>query len=116
MKHLALSFLFAFALAAGAACVPAVAGPCVVLDYQEMKDMSIDDLTRAYCTAGKTRRANMDDVLSNLRATGGQKPFPAASDNFEQCTGQLERIERVLASKGVLKDAMKSICTQQPAK
>jgi hypothetical protein len=98
-----------------AASAPALAGPCVALDYQEMKDMSADELAKAYCKAGESRMASMDDVMANLRASEGPKPYPNAHDNFDQCTGQLERIERVLSSKGIGKEAMKTLCTRLAA-
>ena len=94
---------------------PAHAGPCAALDYQEMKDMSTDELAKAYCKASESRMASMDDVLANLRASDGPKPFPNAHDNFDQCTGQLERIERVLPSKGIGKEGMKTLCTRLAA-
>jgi hypothetical protein len=94
---------------------PAFAGPCVALDYQEMKDMSADELAKAYCRASESRMASMDDIMTNLHASDGPKPFPNAHDNFDQCTGQLERIERVLSSKGIGKDATKTLCTRLAA-
>jgi len=110
MKIIPSALILSCALSA-----PAFAGPCVALDYQEMKDMSADELAKAYCRASESRMASMDDVLANLRASDGRKPFPNAHDNFDQCTGQLERIERVLPTKGIGKEAMKTLCTRLAA-
>lgn len=96
--------------AAGALTSPAFAGPCVALDYQEMKDMPTDELAKEFCKAGDERSTNMDEVLSNLRVTNGPKPFPTASDNFDQCDGQMTRIQRVLQSKGMDKQKVDDFC------
>lgn len=108
MKKLALLF------AVLATAAPAFAGPCVALDYQEMKDMSADELVKEHCKVVKSQLASMDEVVSNL-GSGADKPFPTASDNFDQCTGQLTRIERVLASKGITKELLKDACSRQAA-
>jgi hypothetical protein len=89
---------------------PAFAGPCVVLDYQEMKDMTVDDLAKENCKLWDALSANMDDTMSNLRAGNGPKPFPTAHDNFDQCRGQVDRVERILLSKGMDHDAAIKVC------
>jgi hypothetical protein len=101
--------IFSLLVLLGACAVPAIAGPCVALDYQEMKDMSADQLTVEACKARDIRRQSLDESI----ATHDPRVASSASDNFEQCTGQIERIERVLTSKGISKDAMKDPCTKQ---
>lgn len=109
MKKLALIFSVL------ATAAPAFAGPCVALDYQEMKDMSADELTKALCMSSEARRTNMDQVMTNLDSGSGPKPFPLAQDNFDQCSGQIERIERVLNAKGITKELLKDACSRQAA-
>jgi len=92
-----------------AIAAPAFAGPCVALDYQEMKDMTVDELATAVCKAREARRQSLDDAI----ATRDERNASSTHDNFDQCTGQIERVERVLTSKGVSKDAMKALCSKQ---
>ncbi|WP_371767474.1 hypothetical protein [Massilia sp.] len=93
-----------------AVSAPAFAGPCVVLDYQEMKDMTANELAKEYCKLWGALGSNMDDTMSNLQADDGPKPFPTAHDNFDQCRGQVDRVERILASKGMDHDAAIKVC------
>ena len=93
MKHLALALLIA------AGCTPAFAGPCVALDYQEMKDMSADDLVREACKARDINNDNSKQAIENLGMA--RKPFPGAEDNQTQCNGQIDRMLRIIKSKGV---------------
>jgi hypothetical protein len=93
----------------------AVAGPCAVLDYQEMKDMPVEDLAKEACKAHKAMADNLDDNIQNLGPRSGPAPFPNASDNFDQCKGQSDRIERVLLSRGVTKQSLASTCKANTA-
>jgi hypothetical protein len=57
-----------------------------------------------------------DDILSlccTWLATV-PKPFPNAADNRAQCSGQIDRMVRVLSSKGVT-DRLYDLCAQQAA-
>lgn len=93
-----------------ALAAPALAGPCVALDYQEMKDMSADDLVKEACSARHELEQNFKENEMNLETRSAQKPFPSAHDNFDICAGQITRIDRVLESKGVHKDAINAAC------
>lgn len=90
--------------------VPAFAGPCVALDYQEMKDMSADQLAKEYCKLNDVLSENMDQTMANLDTRYGPKPYPNAQDNFDQCHGQIERVERVLESKGMQRESAIKVC------
>jgi hypothetical protein len=89
---------------------PAIAGPCVALDYQEMKDMSADQLAKEYCKLNDVLSENMDQTMANLDTRYGPKPYPNAQDNFDQCHGQIERVERVLESKGMQRESAIKVC------
>lgn len=104
--------LFAVLLAAS---VPAFAGPCVALDYQEMKDMSAEDLLKEACNARSELGRALDETISNLDSSGGRLTFPNAQENFDQCNGQITRIDRVLASKGMSTDQIKAACQAKKA-
>lgn len=94
---------------------PALAGPCVALDYQEMKDMSADELIKEACNVRWSISQNLKDEINNVGSDPGRAPSPNASDNFQQCMGQAGRIERVLESKGMSKTAVSEICEAKNA-
>ena len=104
--------LFAVLLAASA---PVFAGPCVALDYQEMKDMSTEDLIKEACNVRWSISQNLKDEINNIGSNPGAAPSPNASDNFQQCMGQAGRIERVLESKGMSKASVSEICEAKNA-
>jgi len=95
-----------------AVAAPAFAGPCVALDYQEMKDMSANDLAKEACKARSINEDNSKQTLANLDATRVSKPFPNASENQSQCSGQIDRMMRILSSKGVT-EKLYALCEQQ---
>ena len=95
-----------------AIAAPAIAGPCVALDYQEMKDMSVNGLAKEACKARAINENNSQQVLANLDATRVSEPFPDAQTNRGQCNGQIDRMVRVLASKGVT-EKLYALCEQQ---
>jgi hypothetical protein len=91
---------------------PALALPCVALDYQEMKDMTVHDLVVEACRAREVNEANFALVMSNLETRRGPKPFPDADAETQQCNSQTERMLRILKSKGVNED-IKALCEKQ---
>jgi hypothetical protein len=93
-----------------ALAAPAFAGPCVALDYQEMKDMPADELVKEACKARAALDQNYNENELNLNTRSGPKPFPNAQDNFDMCAGQITRIDRVLESKGMRKDSVNAAC------
>lgn len=89
-----------------AVSLSAAATPCPALQYEEMKDMSAEELTKEFCSA----MANAGDSYSkaldiNLKAgTKGQVDEAAAQAldaEGDQCRNQAERIKRVLGRKGI---------------
>jgi hypothetical protein len=107
MKKLALAFATVFVTAA-----PAIAGPCVALDYQEMKDMSVNDLVVEACKASRTNEINFNQYLLNIESSRGSKPFPEADKNYDVCKGQIDRMMRVVVAKGVV-EKLPALCQQQ---
>lgn len=105
MKNIALALVLLSAVSA-----PALAGSCVVLEYQEMKDMSTEELLKQACAARMAGSQSMDEKIKNLDAGAGRLPFPNAQQNFDQCVGQIDRIDRVLAAKGMSKEAVIAAC------
>jgi hypothetical protein len=98
-----------------ALAAPAFAGRCVALDYQEMKDMSADQLLDEACKARVSGAQSYDEKKLNLDARGGRQPFPNAQENFDQCIGQISRIDRVLESKGLTKEKVIDVCQARKA-
>ena len=108
MKAICVAFLM------GCTALPAAAGPCVALDYQEMKDMSAEELIAERCKAGAALVEAFDEGIQNIGR--GPKSFPNAQENFDECTGQIARMDRVLASKGVTKDSVVATCQRRSEK
>jgi len=95
--------------------IPALAGTCVALDYQEMKDMSAEEVTIEACKVQKAAGEYLEQTIENIGGRG-PKPYPNAQADFDQCMGQAARIERVLESKGVPKASVPELCKQAAAK
>jgi hypothetical protein len=93
---------------------PVLAGPCVSLEYQEMKEMPVNELVKEACKVRQSIVRNLDDGIANIGARSGAQPNPSANDNFDQCIGQFSRIQRVLKSKGVTGE-VPDLCAQQAA-
>jgi hypothetical protein len=90
---------------------PAFAGPCVALEYQEMKDMSANDLVTEACKSNKTGTSRFDESIT----------YPSTSEaaqeairDYQQCSGQVDRMLRILKSKGVA-EKLYLMCEQQAA-
>jgi hypothetical protein len=102
-----------FVLAALAVlAAPAFATPCVALEYQEMKDMSVNDLVVEACKDNDKNELNFKSYLLNIESSRGPKPFPDADKDYDVCKGQIERIVRVLNSKGIT-EKLPALCQQQ---
>lgn len=106
MKHLALALLIA------AGCAPALAGSCVALEYQEMKDMSASDLLVEACRANAASDLRFNESMLNRSYRPGREPFPNAQKGLEECNGQIDRMMRVLKTKGV-DGKLNELCAQQ---
>lgn len=89
---------FAISFSAGAE-------PCAVLQYEEMKDMSVQELTQAYCTARnreqENNRAAMDMFSSRVKTASDEAAMRNLDAEASQCTNESERIGRVMVRKGV---------------
>lgn len=79
---------------------PVTFAQCAALDYQEMKEMSAEELTREYCNyhreAAKAVDASISSYLHNSKAASQNE-----QNVSEQCWGQRDRIGRVLKQKGI---------------
>lgn len=98
--------IFAALLAASAS---AFAGPCVALDYQEMKDMSTGELIKEACKANQSGSSSFD---ISMKYPSTSESAQDAMRDHEQCSGQVDRMLRVLAAKGVTEKLYK-LCEQQ---
>ena len=106
MKHLALALLI------GVSCAPAFAGSCVALEYQEMKDMSASDLLEEACRANAASDLRFNESMLNYSARRGREPFPNAQKDLAECNGQIDRMMRVLKTKGV-DGKLNELCANQ---
>jgi len=103
-----LKLIPAFALL-GAFAMPAFASPCVALDYQEMKDMSTNDLVKEACKTNATSMSNLDESIASQSLSRARQE---AMRDHEQCSGQVDRMLRILKSKGV-GEKLYVMCEQQ---
>lgn len=82
-----------------AAGVAVGAAPCAALQYEEMKDMSVEELSKEYCKAMRTSDNNIVEVVQQ-----GLKSDDAAIQTLRseaaQCKNEGERITRVMVRKG----------------
>lgn len=103
---------------------------CPALDYQEMKEMKVDDLAKEYCkvkakTAGyiadsraeSKYSSDLRDINSISRSRQREDDANEAlgkavklQESADQCRSQEVRIERVLALNGVSDSAVKAMC------
>ncbi len=79
--------------------LPAIAGSCVALDYQEIKEMAEEDLQKELCKVTVSIDANFKDLLGPLGTRPGDHQRLVGL--IENCVSQRDRITRVLAQKGV---------------
>ena len=98
--------LFVILLAASA---PAFATPCIALDYQEMKDMTVNDLVGEACKANK---AGSDSFDESIKYPSLSKASSEAMHAYEQCSGQVDRMIRILKSKGIT-EKLYALCERQ---
>jgi len=102
--------LFVLAMCAAA---QTSAGPCVTLDYQEMKDMSTEELIAEACRANRISIENFEKGVENLSTRQGPEQFPNTKENFQQCQGEVDRMLRALRTKGV-QEKLVDLCKQRP--
>jgi len=82
------------------------AAPCPALQYEELKDMSAEELTKEFCAAeanaGESYSKSLDMVLkAGTRGQVDEAAQQALDAEGDQCRNQAERIKRVLGRKGV---------------
>jgi hypothetical protein len=92
---------------------PAFAGACIVLDYQEMKEMPTEELVSEACTAREALSESLSESIDNIGRRREAQANPSSQDNFDQCSGQIARIDRVLIGKGLTKGLINSTCRIQ---
>lgn len=85
------------------------AGECIVLDYQELKEMGAEDATKAYCTA---QASGTDGLIRGMRAdmAGAKELSRTLGVQGEKCLLQARRIESILTAKGVQKETLEATC------
>lgn len=125
MKNIAISI--ALLLVSGLALAD-----CPALDYQEMKEMKPDDLSKEYCKA-KSKSENYaaqskiekkySSDLQNLNAFGRSRARDVDADEAtskaaklkeaaDQCQSQESRTARILVARGLDETSLKTICTK----
>lgn len=87
---------------------------CIALDYQEMKDMSIEQLVAEACRARDGVSAALDAGMA-VRGRNASLELQAASDSQAMCSSQIRRIERVLELKGSPKMRVVDRCKLPPS-
>ena len=84
----------------------ASAAPCPALQYEELKDMSPEELSKEFCAMEGNAAKSWGDVLDMRRGAGmrgdvDEAAAQALDSEGDQCHNQAERIKRVLSRKGV---------------
>jgi hypothetical protein len=87
---------------------------CASLDYQELKEMSTEELKSAYCKASKDAskalQASIDTLSGSFSDSGSSDiSYNQLSDSADQCTAQKERIGRLLTKRDI---QLKELCRQ----
>jgi hypothetical protein len=104
-----LKTLFLALALVGAVVRPALAEQCTVLEYQEMKDMTVNDLVKEACKTNKVTYDNFDRSISLPTLSPAWRE---ADRDFDQCKGQVDRMMRILQAKGV-SEKLGTLCEQQ---
>lgn len=92
----------AFVAAISTASFGARAEACAALDYEEMKDMSTQELTRTYCSYHE----EWQDKLMFSIAHRDEQYLGFAN----ACKGQVQRVERILKKREDGKQAIMDKC------
>ena len=100
-----------------AASLAVRAAPCAVLQYEEMKDMAVEELSHEYCKAMQASDENLQtaiqDAMANLRSGGGDEAaIQMLRSEAAQCRNEGDRITRLMVRKGVTAPAdwYKALC------
>lgn len=82
-------------------CVQAGATPCVSISYDELQDMSVDELSQELCVA--KRNANQNRIDSFDKRMSRYAADPAGADILsaegDRCDNEIKRILRVIGKK-----------------
>lgn len=98
-----------------ASITPAFAGACVALDYQEMKDMSAEDLSAQTCKYRSAMNAAFSEAIADIGRPRGAPANTTADETRAECSGQLERMARVLKMREITEDDVQRHCTAKEA-
>lgn len=93
---------FIFATVASS-CSLALAGPCASLSYDELQDMTVQELTQEACTARSNASQSRAEAFNKVMSRYAADPEGAdlAEKEADRCDNELKRILRVLGKKGV---------------
>lgn len=101
---------------------------CAVLDYAEMKDMSLGEMTKEYCKAAakgasyfaeQRRKSDLaaqlvaaagDDAIKRREAALVDEASAKDGEAYEQCQSQKARMARVIEQKGIIVNINKGAC------
>lgn len=101
---------------------------CVVLDYQEMKDMPTAELTMEYCSAKKKSISYRNDSWAESKFASEMGAWATSSadanevdaarskadrlqQSANQCKDQMKRMVRVLEASGTSLQAVDAACS-----
>ncbi len=90
--------------------LPAVAGSCVALDYEEMKEMTVEDLRKEMCKALTSEVENVVAIIE-MELSSTSLLYNTLEKMADDCSSQRDRIVRVLVQKGVEVTQTQEACT-----
>ena len=104
----------AIAILLSLTCITAVGKPCASLAYDEMKDMTPDELKKAVCTAWRNADASNEKAFKLATSKGevDATALEALEAERDRCHNEVERIKRVLAKKDPVEVKYESTCTK----
>lgn len=75
------------------------ATPCATFQYEELKDMSIEELAKEYCTTASRFSKMLGEAIDRLGYSGRQDEAAKEMHDLKmsQCRNEQDRIARILS-------------------
>jgi hypothetical protein len=110
MKQPSVALAFLLSLT----CLTAIGKPCPSLAYEEMKDMTPDELKKAACTAWRNADESNEKAFKMNMSKGevDQAALEALETERDRCHNEVERIKRVLAKKDSTEIKYETTCAK----
>jgi len=100
------------------------AGDCSKFEYQELKEMTVGQLTKELCTDKREFKLNKQlyDIHKSMAKSWEKVNSSNSSDSWDNainadaklkiCKNEIERISRILAQKNVGESELENLCAE----